>query len=182
MRVAYIFDCLPCSDHSISKNRGSSHMRARLTTKSFLNSARNGIRSFIWLTFFPLSSVFCSAASTTSVLWESINESGPRRPSVRTIAWDTGPGGSSLAVSDPLTAEWISLKYLGRTGSISLQVPCFSGDPLISDGWRVQVTLIGKPHHAPNKFEYSLTFTKTDSERMLYGNCNDELLGCFRSK
>lgn len=178
--MAYIFDSLPCSDHSISKNRGSSHMRARLTTKSFLNSARNGIRSFIWLTFFPLSSVFCSAASTTSVLWESINESGPRRPSVRTIAWDTGPGGSSLAARDPLTAEWISLKYLGKSRVDQSAGALFFGRS--SDGWRVQVTLIGKPHHAPNKFEYSLTFTKTDSERMLYGNCNDELLGCFRSK
>lgn len=178
--MANIVDSLPCSDTLMSKDRGSSHMCTCLTVKSFPNSASNGIRPFIWLTFFLLSSVFCSAASTTSVLWESINESGPRRPSVRTIAWDAGPGGSSLAVRDPLTAEWISLKYLGKSRVDQSTGAMFVGR--CSDGGRVQVTLIGMPYHAPNKFEYSLTFTKTDSERMLYGKCNDELIGCFRSK
>ena len=49
------------------------------------------------------------------------------------------------------------------------------------DGRRVQVTLIGKPYYAPTRFEYALTFSLGSKERMFYGNCSDDLIGCFKA-
>jgi hypothetical protein len=117
--------------------------------------------------------------SVTRVSWESIDGSGPGRPTVSVVAWDSTTSGSSLSVKDPGTLEWIQLRHLGTKRNETSLGAMFVGQG--SDGRRVQLTLIGKPYYAPTRFEYALTFTKGPKERMFYGNCNDELETCFKA-
>lgn len=117
--------------------------------------------------------------SVTRVSWESIDGSGPARPTVSVVAWDSTSSGSSLSVKDPGTLEWVPLRHLGTRRNETSLGAMFVGQG--SDGRRVQLTLIGKPYYAPTRFEYALTFTKGPKERMFYGNCNEELEACFRA-
>lgn len=120
----------------------------------------------------------CAGVSTTSVNWESVDGSGPRRSTVSSVNWRTTLGGT-LAVKDPLTADWVEMKHLGtKKGDTSLGA-MFVGR--CADGRHVQVTLFGKPYYAPTRFEYSLTFSKGSAERMFYGNCSDDLISCFKA-
>jgi hypothetical protein len=117
--------------------------------------------------------------SVTRVNWESIDGSGPRRPTVTFIAWESTASGSSIAVKYPGGVEWIKLRHLGTKRHETSLGAMFVGRG--SDGRHVQLTLIGKPYDAPTRIEYALTFTKGPSERMFYGNCNEELEACFKS-
>ncbi len=127
-----------------------------------------------------LSASFAMAGqSVTRVSWESIDGSGPGRPTVSVVAWDSTASGSSLSVKDPTTLEWVPLRHLGTRRNETSLGAMFVGQG--SDGRRVQLTLIGKPYNAPTRFEYALTISKGAKERMFYGNCNDELEACFRA-
>ena len=117
--------------------------------------------------------------SVTRVSWESIDGSGPGRPTVSVVAWDSTASGGSLSVKDPSTLEWVPLRHLGTRRNETSLGAMFVGQG--SDGRRVQLTLIGKPYYAPTRFEYALTITKGPKERMFYGNCNDELEACFKA-
>jgi hypothetical protein len=135
--------------------------------------------AFLLLTGLLSVSFALAGQSVTRVNWESIDGAGPGRPTVSVVAWDSTASGSSLSVKDPGTLEWIQLKHLGTKRSETSLGAMFVGQG--SDGQRVQLTLIGKPYYAPNRFEYALTITKGPKERMFYGNCNDELEACFRA-
>lgn len=137
-------------------------------------------RSAFFLLSSLLSASFALAGqSLTRVNWESIDGSGPGRPTVSVVAWDSTASGSSLSVKDPSTLEWVPLRHLGTKRSETSLGAMFVGQG--SDGRRVQLTLIGKPYYAPTRFEYALTITRGPKERMFYGNCNDELEACFRA-
>jgi hypothetical protein len=82
-------------------------------------------------------------------------------------------------VKDPMTSEWVELRHLGTKENGSSLGAMFVGR--CGDGRRVQVTLIGKPSYAPKRFEYALTFSAGSKERMFYGSCSEDLIGCFKA-
>lgn len=119
-----------------------------------------------------------AGVSKTAVGWESINGAGPGRPTLSSITWRTTALGS-LSVKDPVTSDWVEMRHLGTKRNDSSLGAMFVGK--CDDGRRVQVTLIGKPYYAPTRFEYALTFSQGSKERMFYGNCSDDLVGCFKA-
>jgi hypothetical protein len=139
---------------------------------------RKHIRILFVLMALALAPGLKAGACTTSVNWESINGSGPRRPTLSTIIWKTTLGGS-LSVKDPVSADWVDLRHVGtKRGDASLGA-MFVGR--CDDGRMVQVTLFGKPYYGPTRFEYALTFTRGSAERMFYGDCSSELIACFKA-
>jgi hypothetical protein len=122
--------------------------------------------------------VLSAGVSSTPVSWESVNGAGPGRPTLSSITWRTASFGA-LSVRDPATSDWIELRHLGTKRNDSSLGAMFVGK--CDDGRRVQVTLIGKPYYAPTRFEYALTFSQGSKERMFYGNCSDDLIGCFKA-
>ncbi len=135
--------------------------------------------AFILLASLLLASFAMAGQSVTRVNWESVDGAGPGRTTVSVLVWDSPASGASLSVKDPATLEWVQLRHLGTKRNETSLGAMFIGQG--SDGRRVQLTLIGKPYHAPSRFEYALTFTKGAKERMFYGNCNDELVTCFKA-
>ena len=143
-----------------------------------MNHMRTSIRTLFILVALALMPELSAGVSTTAVGWESINGAGPGRPTLSSITWRTASFGA-LSVKDPATSDWIELRHLWTKRNDSSLGAMFIGK--CDDGRRVQVTLIGKPYYAPTRFEYSLTFSKGAAERMFYGNCSDDLVGCFKA-
>lgn len=143
-----------------------------------MNHMRTSLCSFILILALACATDLSAAVSSTPVSWESINGAGPGRPTLSSITWRTASFGA-LSVKDPATSDWIELRHLGTKRNDSSLGAMFIGK--CDDGRRVQVTLIGKPYYAPTRFEYSLTFSKGAAERMFYGNCSDDLVGCFKA-
>lgn len=143
-----------------------------------MNRMRTSIRTFFILIALVFASGLIAGVSTTVVSWESINGAGPGRPTLSSITWRTSSNGT-LSVKDPATSDWVELRHLGTRRNDTSLGAMFVGK--CDDGRRVQVTLIGKPYYAPTRFEYSLTFTLGSKERMFYGNCSEDLVGCFEA-
>lgn len=139
---------------------------------------RTHIRSLILLLVLAVAPGLNAGVSSTGVLWESIDGAGPGRPTLSSISWRT-LSVASLSVKDPSTSDWVELRHLGTKRNDSSLGAMFVGK--CDDGRRVQVTLIGKPYYAPTRFEYALTFSLGSRERMFYGNCSDDLIGCFKA-
>jgi len=137
---------------------------------------RTSIRTFFILIALVFASGLIAGVSTTVVSWESINGAGPGRPTLSSITWRTSSTGT-LSVKDPAASDWVELRHLGTRRNDTSLGAMFVGK--CDDGRRVQVTLIGKPYHAPTRFEYALTFTMGSKERMFYGNCSEDLVSCF---
>lgn len=143
-----------------------------------MNHMRTTIRTFVTLIALAFMPQLSAGVSSTPVGWESINGAGPGRPTLSSITWRTSSSGA-LSVKDPATSDWIELRHLGTKRNDSSLGAMFVGK--CDDGRRVQVTLIGKPYYAPTRFEYALTFSLGSKERMFYGNCSDDLIGCFKA-
>jgi hypothetical protein len=139
---------------------------------------RTSVRTFFILIALVFASGLIAGVSTTVVSWESINGAGPGRPTLSSITWRTSSTGT-LSVKDPATSDWVELRHLGTRRNDTSLGAMFVGK--CDDGRRVQVTLIGKPYYAPTRFEYGLTFTLGSKERMFYGNCSEDLIGCFEA-
>jgi hypothetical protein len=109
---------------------------------------------------------------STSVSWQSFDNSGPKNPTISSVDWKIVD--DILIVREVESGEWVKCIYLGqqtlRSGSVGIM---HTGK--LSDSRRFSLTVI----KSGSKFYYSLATTRGQEEHITYGPGSDELKQYF---